>query len=84
MASATSTSTAEVLSVSPRGLWLLVGERDFFLPHEQFPWFADARVRDVCRVELQHGHVLHWPVLDIDLELESLEHPEAWPLVWRP
>lgn len=77
------TSAAEVQSVSPRGLWIWVLDQEFFLPSEQFPWFQKASVVDVYNVELHHGHVLHWPALDVDLELASLAEPERWPLVCK-
>jgi len=32
-------------------------------------------------VELRHPHHLHWPDLDVDLAVESIEHPERFPLV---
>jgi hypothetical protein len=32
--------------------------------------------------ELAAGH-LHWPDLDVDLDLERIEHPERFPLVAR-
>ncbi len=78
-----STSAVEVTNISRHGLWLLVGDKEFFLPYKDFPWFEDARLRDVLDVELLHGSHLHWPALDVDLCLESLENPEAFPLVYR-
>ena len=30
-----------------------------------------------------HGEHLHWPTLDVDLSLDSLKHPEAYPLTAR-
>lgn len=75
------TSAAEIQAITPRGLWLLVRDREFFLAHADFPWFARATLADVCRVELHHGHVLHWPALDVDLELDSLADLERWPLI---
>ena len=82
-AAGTSTSDVEVLNVSPRGIWLFVSGKEYFLPQEAFPWFADARLVDVYRVELHHGHHLFWPSLDIDLDVESLEDPDRFPLVAR-
>lgn len=81
--SGATTSPVEVQAVSPRGLWLWVMDCEYFLPSEEFPWFLGASVRDVYEVELLHGHILHWPRLDIDLELQSLTRPDDWPLVWR-
>jgi hypothetical protein len=77
-------SAAEVTNISPNGIWLLVEEREFFLSFEDFPWFRDASVRSVLNVERPHPHHLHWPDLDVDLHLDSLEHPERYPLVSDP
>jgi len=32
-------------------------------------------------VRLLHNNLLHWPRLDVDLCLESLSRPEAFPLI---
>jgi hypothetical protein len=34
-------------------------------------------------VELPSPHHLYWPLLDVDLAVESLDHPERFPLVSR-
>ncbi len=74
-------ASVEVLEVSPRGLWLRVRDREYFLDSTNFPWFVTASVRDVYQVTLEHGHIVRWPALDVDLELESLTAPVLWPLV---
>lgn len=73
----------EVQNVSEHGLWLLAKGREYFLPSDKFPWFKKAQVADVCNVELLHGYHLHWPALDIDLELASFEDLENYPLTYR-
>jgi hypothetical protein len=77
----TSTSEVEVTHISRHGLWILLGERELFLPFEQFPWFRDATIASVQNVEWPQPHHLYWPDLDIDLAVESIEHPERFPLV---
>ena len=79
----TSTPDAEVTHISSHGLWVLVAGTEYFLPYGQFPWFRDARLREIQEVELLHGSHLHWPALDVDLCLESLEKPEAFPLIYQ-
>lgn len=79
----TSMPKAEVLNVSDKGLWLLAKGREYYLPSERFPWFKNATVADVCRVKLLHGYHLHWPALDVDLDLSSLDNLENYPLVYR-
>jgi hypothetical protein len=34
-------------------------------------------------VQLLHKNHLYWPDLDVDLDIDSLEHPEDYPLVFR-
>ena len=75
-----STSKAEVLNISPNGLWLLVMDKEYFLSYKEFPWFRKARIEDVHNVKLLNGHHLYWKALDIDLELESLENLDSYPL----
>jgi hypothetical protein len=76
-----STFDVEVTNVSKHGFWLWVGERERFLPFEQFPWFRDVSIGALCNVELLNPHHLHWPDLDVDLAVESIDHPERFPLI---
>ena len=78
------TLAVEVLNLSPHGFWLLVREREYFLDFSLFPWFRRATVEDICGVELLHGDHLYWPKLDVDLDLDRIEHPEKYPLVAGP
>jgi hypothetical protein len=70
-----------VTNVSPHGFWLFIGERELFVPFSHFPWFREASVRQITNVQLPSPHHLYWPELDIDLAVESIEHPEMFPLV---
>jgi hypothetical protein len=76
-------SKAEVLNVSPHGFWLFVAGREHFLGFDDFPWFRNALVQQLFNVEFSHGNHLYWPELDVDLDLERIEHPEKFPLVAR-
>ena len=76
-----STSPTEVTNVSAHGFWLIVDEQELFVAFKQFPWFRDASIRAITNVQLPSPHHLYWPDLDIDLAVESIEHPERYPLV---
>jgi len=73
----------EVGNVSKHGFWLLIGEREHFLPFAKFPWFRDVPIGHLLHVELPHPHHLYWPDIDVDLAVDSIEHPEAYPLISR-
>lgn len=77
------TSAVEVTNISAHGLWLLIDETEVFLPFEQFPWFREAPIGQLLHVELPSAQHLYWPELDVDLEVESVLHPERFPLVSR-
>jgi hypothetical protein len=77
------TSRVEVSTVTARGFSLLLGKRELFLSFRDFPWFRDATIAQLTTVELPSPHHLYWPELDVDLAVESLEHPERYPLVSR-
>ena len=75
--------SAEVINIDTHGLWLLVHDKEYFLSHEAFPWFRDASIRSILNVQLVSATHVHWPDLDVDLCLDSIEHPEAYPLVYH-
>lgn len=77
----TSTFPVEVTNVSRHGLWVLVGDEELFLPFEKFPWFREASIEKISVVERQTADHLYWPLLDIDLMVQSIRTPEAFPLV---
>ena len=72
-------SGVEVTNISNHGIWLLHQDRELFMSYEDFPWFKDASAGKVLNVkELNPGH-LYWPDLDVDLGIETIEHPERFP-----
>ena len=74
-------TSAEVSNVSATGFWLLIADKERFLPFAKFPWFREARIRELINVELQSPNHLYWPDLDIDLSVESVDYPDRFPLV---
>ena len=78
-----STLDVEVTNVSTHGFWVMLGTEELFVPFAQFPWFKDAPIAKLTNVERPQQHHLYWPDLDIDLAVESIRHPEKFPLVSR-
>jgi len=40
-------AAAEVSHINGRGVWLCVHDKEYFLPYDEYPWFRDAKVRDM-------------------------------------
>ena len=72
---------ASVLMINAQGIMLSVLGRDYFLSYNRIPWMQDAPLRSILNVQMSGPDSIEWPELDVDLEIESLQHPERYPLV---
>ena len=77
----TDTSVPELTHVSRHGLWLLLDDEELFLSFEAFPWFRRATIEQLSVVERPTDDHLYWPQLDVDLAVQSIRDPAAYPLV---
>jgi hypothetical protein len=75
------TSVAELTNVSKHEFWILLGDEELHLPFEHFPWFKSATIEQISNFEWPNEKRLYWPMLDIDLSVDSIRHPENFPLV---
>ena len=73
-----------VTHISEHGFRLLLGDEALLLRFEHLPWFKSAMVQQISNVERPSPEHLYWPNLDVDLAVESIRHPEAFPLISRP
>lgn len=76
-----SISLIEVTHVSKFGFWLLAVDEELFLSFSDFPWFKNATIEQLSNVEAPSDNHLYWPKLDIDLAVESIRNPSAFPLI---
>jgi hypothetical protein len=72
--------SVEVTHISRSRVLLVYNGRELFMSYDDFPWFKEAPVGKIINVqEPSPGH-FYWPELDTDLEIETIEHPERFPL----
>ncbi|MBD2718258.1 DUF2442 domain-containing protein [Synechococcus sp. FACHB-909] len=76
----TTTLEAEVTNVSSHCIWMLIDDEELALPYSEFPWFKLATIQQVINVLRPSPDHLYWPDLDVDLSVESIRHPEMFPL----
>jgi hypothetical protein len=60
---------------------LSVCGQDFFLSYNRIPWMREASIKSVLNVQMIGRNAIEWPDLDVDLEIDSLRHPERYPLL---
>jgi len=74
------TFAVEITNISSHGIWLITENKELFMSYDKFPWFKDAPVGKILNVEEQTPEHFYWPELDVDLGIESIEHPERFSL----
>ena len=77
------TSAVEVTHVSSHGFWVLLGGEELLLPFVDFPWFKQATIDQITDLEWPSPNHLYWPQLDVDLTVESIRNPLAFPRMAR-
>jgi hypothetical protein len=73
-------TSVSVENITPLGIWLFAEGKEYFLSYQDYPYFKDQVLSAIQDVQLLHGYHLYWPRLDVDLEIDNLEHPEKYPL----
>jgi hypothetical protein len=77
------TSIVEITNISPFGVWVYFADHEYFLDYDNFPWFRDARIKEVMNIQALSEEHLYWPDLDIDLHLDSIKNPQMYPLIYQ-
>lgn len=69
----------KVLSITNDGVFITAFGKDYFLSFNRLPWFRDAKISDIMNVRNIGTMGIRWDSIDVDLELDSLNHPEKYP-----
>ena len=77
----TKNTSVSVLMINGQGIMISVCGQDYFLSYNRIPWMREASINDVLNVQMCGNEAIEWPALDVDLEIDSLRHPERYPLL---
>ncbi len=83
--SGNNTLAYEVTNISKNGFWLLVNDHEYFISYSDYPEFLEMSVQQIFTVKSIDLKQFHWSEkdIDIDIDIESLEKPEVFPLIFR-
>lgn len=74
----------EVTNISKKGFWLLVNDKEYFISYFDYPEFLEMSLQQIFNVQSIDLKQFRWSDKDIDIDIESLEKPEAFPLSFQP
>ncbi len=75
------TSPVEIVQVTKYGIWVAVGDHEYFLDYVEYPWFKNRTIEEICDVEMPAREHLYWPRIDVDLCVDCFERSDDYPLV---
>ena len=76
-------TSVKVHAIVSNGITVEAFNNVYFLPYSKNPWFINASVSDVFNISPVGNIGIRWEALDVDLAIESLVHPEKYPLVMK-
>ena len=76
-------TSVNVLMINDKGIMLSVKGNDYFISFNRIPWLKSASTMDALDVRMSGRNAIEWPKLDVDLEIDSLKHPERYPLIMK-
>jgi hypothetical protein len=74
------TFAIEITDIGVQGIRMLRRNEELFLSYRDFPWFKNQpkrKIENVTEVSPEH---FYWPEIDVDLCLDSIRHPDKFPL----
>lgn len=76
-------TSVNVLMINDKGIMLSVKGNDYFISFNRIPWLKSASIMDALNVKMSGRNAIEWPKLNVDLEIDSLKHPERYPLIMK-
>ncbi len=76
-------SDCSVTDINGLGMYVLVQDKEYFIPFREYPHLMKATISELANIAFLPPFQLRWNDLDIDIELQALEQPENFPLVFR-
>jgi len=73
---------SSVSNICQTGFWLLVNDKEYFVPFDQYPDFKNASIEHIFAVKQLSPTQFYWEDIDCDIELGALEKPDQFPLTY--
>jgi hypothetical protein len=81
--SGTDISAGNITSINDLGFWILIDDKEYFVPFSHYPSFKDASINQILKFSFLPPSQLRWDELDMDIELQALMLPEFFPLSYK-
>jgi hypothetical protein len=81
--SGSNTLTNSVTNISKFGFWIICEEKEYFIAFANYPAFKNASVASNYNFINPSPRQLFLPDIDVDIEIDALDKPEGYPLIFK-
>jgi hypothetical protein len=72
-----------VTGIGNTGLWVICEDKEYFIPFNDYPALKNASIDNIFNLITVSPKQLYWPDIDIDIEIDALETPDRFPLIYK-
>lgn len=73
----------KIINISKTGINIIINDQELSIMFQDYPQFLNASLKQIFEFELINYNHLHWPKLDIDINVDALINPGKYPLIYR-
>ena len=74
---------SEITAITNLGFYILIGDKEYLVPFSEYPAFRQCSVDAIYDYEMLSPKQIYWKALDCDIELDALQKPEHYPLLYK-
>ena len=80
--SGTNTLDCSITNIEKFGFWMILFDKEYFISFNDYPQFKNATLEQIFDYQLLAPTQIYWENLDIDIEVEALENPARFTLIY--
>lgn len=71
-----------ITNIEKFGFWMILFDKEYFISFNDYPKFKNATIEQIFDFELLSPKQICWKKLDIDIEVDALENPARFTLLY--
>lgn len=72
-----------ITNITNVGFYFLIEDKEYFVPFAEYPVFRQATIENIYDYIILSPKQIYWKTLDCDIELDALEKPWQFTLIYK-
>ena len=74
---------SSITNIEKFGFWIILIDKEYFISYNDYPQFKNATIQQIFDYTLCSPTQICWENLNVDIEVEALENPSHFTLVYK-